>query len=278
MTTLGWATCPDEIKTQITSLAGGFRNVLGENLAGTYLHGSLAMNCYNPKRSDVDLLVVVDSTLTVQAKRNLSLLLIKISRNPATIEVNFIARSIFDPWQYPTPFEFRYSEDWRRAVQQSLLDGGALWTGSENRGLDLPAHITVARRRGVSLYGPEPAKMFPAIPEEDYVDSLLQTIYNEKIGLTLNSEKPVDAILLACNAYAHTRTDVIYSKAEAGEWAVHGLPNRYHPLVQAALDCYRGDADDHTFPRAGLPEFIEFMKADFERFNALTTGQDASRG
>lgn len=269
MTTFGWSTCPDEIKNQITSLADGFRNILGKNLNGTYLHGSLAMNCFNPRRSDVDLLVVVNSALAVQTKHNLSLLLIKTSRKPSAVEVNFIARSILDPWQYPTPFEFRFNEDRRRAVQQSLLDGGSLEDGGANRGLDLAAHIAVTRQRGVSLFGPEPAKVFPNVPEEDYFDSLLQIIYNDKIGLTVNTEKPVDAVLLACNAYAHTRTDAIYSKVEAGEWALYGLPGRYHPLIQAALDSYRGEADDHAFPRTDLPEFIKFMKADFERFSAL---------
>lgn len=269
MTSFGWSTCPVEIKTQITSLADSFRNILGENLTGTYLHGSLAMNCFNPRRSDVDLLVVVNSPIAVQTKHNLSLLLIKASRNPVTVEVNFIARSIFNPWQYPTPFEFRYNENRRQAVQQSLLDGGSPEDGSANRSADLAAHITVARRRGVSLFGPGPDKVFPIIPDEDYVDSLLQTIYNENIGLTVNTQKPVDAILLACNAYAHTRTDAIYSKAEAGQWALYELPSRYHPLIQAALESYRSEADDRAFPKAGLPEFINFMRADFERFSAL---------
>ena len=94
MATFGWSTCSNEIKTQITSLADGFRNILGNNLAGTYLHGSLAMNCFNPKRSDVDLLVVVNSPLTVQTTRNLSLLLIKTSQKPASVEVNFILRTV----------------------------------------------------------------------------------------------------------------------------------------------------------------------------------------
>jgi predicted nucleotidyltransferase len=269
MTTFGWSTCPDEIKTQITSLENSLLNILGENLTGIYLHGSLAMNCFNPRRSDIDLLVVVNSPLAVQTKRNLSLSLIKTSRNPAPVEVNSLARSVFDPWQYPTPFEFFYNENLRQAVQQSILDGGSAEPGGTNRSVDLAAHIALARRRGVSLFGPEPAEIFPIVPEEDYVDSLLQTIYNEKIGLTVNTLKPVDAILLACNAYAHTRTDAIYSKAEAGQWALYELPSRYHPLIQAALNSYRGEADDRTFPREGLPEFIKFMKADFERFSAL---------
>ena len=35
-----------------------FKEELGSHLVGVYLHGSLAMGCFNPEASDVDLLVV----------------------------------------------------------------------------------------------------------------------------------------------------------------------------------------------------------------------------
>lgn len=36
------------------------KEILGENLKGIYLHGSAAMGCFNPKKSDLDLLLVVE--------------------------------------------------------------------------------------------------------------------------------------------------------------------------------------------------------------------------
>ncbi|HHT85033.1 MAG: nucleotidyltransferase domain-containing protein [Bacillota bacterium] len=36
------------------------RIILGSNLVGIYLHGSAAMGCWNPRTSDLDLLVVVN--------------------------------------------------------------------------------------------------------------------------------------------------------------------------------------------------------------------------
>jgi predicted nucleotidyltransferase len=32
--------------------------MLGSNLVGVYLHGSLAMGCFNPHASDIDVLVI----------------------------------------------------------------------------------------------------------------------------------------------------------------------------------------------------------------------------
>lgn len=43
----------------IKSFVEQSRSILGDNLAGIYLHGSAAMGCFNALRSDVDLLVVV---------------------------------------------------------------------------------------------------------------------------------------------------------------------------------------------------------------------------
>lgn len=45
------------------------REILGENLVGVYLHGSAAMGCLNEKKSDIDLLTVVDMALPDAIKR-----------------------------------------------------------------------------------------------------------------------------------------------------------------------------------------------------------------
>ena len=39
------------------------QKILGDNLIGIYLHGSAVMGCYNEKKSDIDLLVVVKETI-----------------------------------------------------------------------------------------------------------------------------------------------------------------------------------------------------------------------
>lgn len=45
------------------------KNILYDNLIGIYLHGSLAMGCYNEKKSDIDLLVVVKNDISKEDKR-----------------------------------------------------------------------------------------------------------------------------------------------------------------------------------------------------------------
>lgn len=53
-----------EVLTHFVSMC---QRMMGKNLVGVYLHGSLAMGCFNPWESDLDLLVVVDKDLAVHA-------------------------------------------------------------------------------------------------------------------------------------------------------------------------------------------------------------------
>lgn len=46
-----------EINDLISTFVDSTKDILGENLVGVYLHGSLAMGCFNPQRSDIDLII-----------------------------------------------------------------------------------------------------------------------------------------------------------------------------------------------------------------------------
>ena len=45
------------------------RIILGENLVGVYLHGSAAMGCYHPAKSDLDLIAVIRHGMADDCKR-----------------------------------------------------------------------------------------------------------------------------------------------------------------------------------------------------------------
>ncbi|MCA1695715.1 MAG: nucleotidyltransferase domain-containing protein, partial [Actinobacteria bacterium] len=46
------------LSDQVTSLLESVQALLGQALVGVYLHGSLAYGCFNPDRSDLDLLAL----------------------------------------------------------------------------------------------------------------------------------------------------------------------------------------------------------------------------
>ena len=44
------------------------KDIFGEGLTGIYLHGSLAMRCFNPQKSDIDLIVILEKDISDRQK------------------------------------------------------------------------------------------------------------------------------------------------------------------------------------------------------------------
>src|SRR5687767_11788157 len=99
MSRFGWQNCRADVKEQISHLISGFRMHLAENLSGVYLHGSLATGCFNPLRSDIDILVVTRAKIPVETKRSLARLILDVSRQPAPIEISFLTFGDLHPWR-----------------------------------------------------------------------------------------------------------------------------------------------------------------------------------
>lgn len=115
-----WENCPSNVKNQINRLAEIVKTAPGVLPAGIYLHGSLAMGCFNPERSDLDILVVTENPMALNAKRFLIEKLLALSTQPCPIEISFLCKSNLSPWQFPTPFDLHYSEMWREGNVKDL--------------------------------------------------------------------------------------------------------------------------------------------------------------
>ncbi len=262
MNQYGWHTCPAGVREQVVRLLDGLQAALAENLSGVYLHGSLAMNCFNPARSDVDLLAITHQAVPVEIKRDLAGLFLGVSLCPSPIEMSCVRHADLLPWRYPTPFDFHYSETWREAYVRDLDgDGWKGWNAVRRCDEDLAAHITITRRRGVCLYGPPVGEVFPAVPRRDYLASVLGDVLSPEFGLDAVMQNPVYIVLNACRTLAYLRTGEILSKDEGGVWALQALPGRFHPTLVAALDAYRNAADDGGVSKEAA-EFATYIRGE----------------
>jgi predicted nucleotidyltransferase len=257
MAQYGWKNCPDSIRRQVDIFRDGVVNILGDNLTGIYLHGSLAMNCFNPARSDLDLLVITQEGLG-ETIRDIAALVLETSGSPSELEISFLRESYLHPWRYPTPFDFHFSETWREKTALELAaERWQLWAGDPPpTDPDLAAHITITRARGISLYGKPIADVFPEVPRADYLDSILADFDYAREQI---AENPVYAVLNFCRIYSYVRDGRIDSKDEGGVWALDGLPD-YRPLIQAALDAYRGEDVPGGFDAGMLAAFADAIR------------------
>lgn len=260
MSAYSWETCHEDVRAQVSRLIEGFVSLLGPNLVGIYLHGSLATGCFNPQCSDIDLLVIVRDSMPVSTKRVLASWLLTELVNPAPIELSVLTQDQLSPWQYPTPFEFHISSDWRERFLTVLAgDGWPLWVDETARDADLAAHITVTHARGVCLYGPAITAVFPVVPALDHLASILADVLDPHCGLGEDMPFPVYAILNACRTYAYLQSGAVLSKAEGGAWALTMLPSLHHALIRAALDAYANGTKDLAVPREMLASFSREM-------------------
>ncbi len=248
-----WPDCPEDVRRQIDSLVAGLRGSLADCLAGVYLHGSLAMGGFTPRRSDVDLLVVTRRGMRVQTKRQVAGLLLHCSNDPRPIEISFLSEAQLRPWRHPAPFDFHFGEDWREELQQQMADGRwRTWNDETRVDGDLAAHITVTLSRGICLHGAPIAEVFPPVPREDYLDSILLDFDWARERIV---ENPVYFVLNACRVLAYLSEGLILSKDEGGAWALAGLPPEFHPTIALALDIYRGDAEPGALRAEYLASF-----------------------
>lgn len=258
MSQYGWANGPAPMRAQVMGFRDALADALGSNLAGLYLHGSLAMGCFNPACSDVDLLAVTRRGMTVETKRRVAELLLKTSGAPSPIEISFLREASLRLWEYPTPYDFHYSQDWHKKPRHELSSGE--WQTCNNQprtDADLAAHITVTLHRGICLYRKPIVEMFPSVPVEDYWASLLADFEwgHERLG-----QNPVYFILNACRIYAYVREGRICSRDEGGAWAASILPGEFRETVGRALEIYRGDKPGGPFEAATLARFAAYMR------------------
>jgi hypothetical protein len=258
MTEYDWQHCPEPQRAQLHQLIHGFQATLAEQLHGIYLHGSLALGCFNPHRSDLDLLIVVGSNLIPNQQRALAELLLNLSGNPSLIELSCITIAALREWRHPAPYAWHYSEAWRTRYQHDLAsDAWQRWPQPAGHDPDLAGHITVVRQRGVVLHGPPITAIVPAIPQRDSLDSFGSDVLASLASL---GDDPIYGVLNACRTAAFLRDNCVRSKAEGGAWALRTLPAEHHAVIEAALAGYR--SQPCAFDSEQLAAFAAWMRAE----------------
>lgn len=248
---------PRDVRGQIAAATEQMAAVLGRDLVGIYLHGSLAMGGFNLRRSDLDLLVVTRNRLQSAARRSLSEAMIEVSRRPVPIEMSVMTLDHLRPWRHPAPYDFHFSESWRDRFVDALRTDD-WWSDADRYDPDLAAHVTVTRARGVCLWGDPIQTTFPIVPAEHMRASLAADLVGSLQTISSNS---VYTVLNCCRSLAYLEAGVVLSKAEGGFWALGSTPIAMAPVIRRAIEAYRsGDGTDDRFGDTDLVGFVEFAR------------------
>lgn len=218
-------------KPILDAITDDFRKILGDNMIGLYVHGSIAFGCFTWERSDVDFLVVVRRPLSHEQQTELIRALFGYVQDspPKGLEMSVVLEKYCRDFVYPTPFELHFS-DAHLADYAADLDGHC-------RALhgcldpDLAGHFAVTRAVGIAWDGPPTDEVFLPVPREAVLESILADVTefgDDSLYHTLN----------LCRTLAFVRENLILSKAEGARWAAERLPEEYREIAEHALSCY----------------------------------------
>lgn len=228
-----------------------YKNILGENLVGIYLHGSLAMGCYTDK-SDIDFLVLVKESMDIATKRDIIQSILHLEDLPKKgVEMSIVLEKYAKEFIYPTPFELHYSDFHK---DKYLSDSNYLCGGFTDK--DLAAHFTIIIHKGICLYGKDIEGVFSDVPRQDYIDSIVNDIENAKEDIIENT---VYITLNLCRVLWYIKENIICSKLEAGNWAIEMVPLKYRKIVQDAVKVYSNKLDQMEYSRNILVEYADYM-------------------
>lgn len=244
----------ERARRQIDRFCSELSPLVGENLVGIYLHGSLAMDCFNPWSSDIDLIVRTRERLDERSRTRIGQLMLEHSCNPFPMEISILGNDDLLPWCYPTPYTFHYGEELRDQIRAGVRPQGSTCGSAVD--YDLAAHITVIQARGITLSGEPVASVFPRVPEKDYLDSILRDL---NWALERLQAHPVYAVLNVCRVYYYLSERAISSKQEAGEWALDEFPDEFCAVIKPALRCYRGDEEAIDVPEDQVEQSISSL-------------------
>ena len=247
---------PSPVAGTLHALTSALAEILGANLVGVYLYGSLTQGAFDPARSDVDGLVVVRRDLSDAQFRKLQTWLDGAASS--------------DPWMRRVQMQV--------LVQRRLLrpdTRGALYqfgtlkrSGSDGN----PIIWLNVLASGVTLVGPAPRTFLPAITTDMLFDALVREVGYLRAEMTNPASEWRDkrfyrtyAVLTLCRILYSNRKGQVVSKPRAARWALQTLPRRWHTLIRAALASARGESA--ALPRARIASFIEFVEGQLDSPN-----------
>jgi predicted nucleotidyltransferase len=236
----------------LTAATAAWRNTLGRNLAGIYVHGSLATGAFNPRTSDIDVMVTTRSP----------------TDGPAHDRITELHQAMLG-WS---------GERWAERLEAVILPAKALTTAGvpaisvlelhpdegfkvARLGPDFMIQKHLLRHHGITLYGRDVTRLVLDVTTGELREAQIATLREwvpqlEFPGRLLSPAYQAYAVLTMCRALCLLATGEVMTKPEAAAWAQRGpylWP--WRSLIRAAIAYPSGRQSDS---KAVTLDFIRF--------------------
>jgi predicted nucleotidyltransferase len=231
---------PEEVQPVLTLLRERIQAVLGDQLVGLYLYGSLSSGDFDPASSDVDFVAVTEDAPPAETCERLRKMHARIATSglpfATHLEGSYIPR---EAWRRYDPANARHPTigvDW--PFQIGLHD--ANWI----------IERAIVRERGVVLAGPPPATLIDPVSPAQLRAAICQQMSDVWQTRIADDEwprprlYPALAVLTLCRALYTVERGAYCSKPVAAAWASERYPT-WRPTIAWAL-AHRADHDNTT--------------------------------
>lgn len=247
----------------LSNIKEAYQDILRDNLVGIYVHGSIAFSCFNWGKSDIDFIVVVKEKLSIDTKLQIMKVTVELNESAPSkgLEMSIVLEEVCSNFQYPTPFELHFSNmhiEWYKNYPKNYCEK---MNGTD---ADLAAHFTIIKKVGIAICGQPVDEVFEDVPKEYYIDSIKADIENAKSAIM---ESPMYMVLTLCRVAAYAGYELVLSKEEGAKWALNSLENKYHPIINRAVQCYQSN-EMMTVEKGEAEEYCDYMLAQiFDNIN-----------
>jgi len=236
----------------LNALTKGISHILGENLIGIYITGSLSYGDFNPENSDIDLLAILKIPALQEKLEALKQLHLQVEADYETwskrIECSYIPIDMLEniqPPKTPRPYigegifypEAPYGNEW--IINQYLL-----------------------YNHGISLIGPDFKTLVKPIDIEDVREACIRDLFEEwetKINIPEwlnNSHYQSYIVLNLCRILYTVFCYKTASKKASASWVKNEFAPQRNNLIQIAEDWHYGK--EMTLQKETI-EFIIFV-------------------
>lgn len=208
------------------------RAALGDHFRGMYLFGSLVAGDFDPRRSDVDVVVVTDAEIS--------------DDQFAALHAMHLSMAATDsPWATEVEAYYLTQDALRRdhplfgSHLKVNRGGGVLEPSHYDSGWIIQGHIL--REHGVAIVGPGPRTLIDPVSPDD-LRRVVGANAGEWLGPVLGDPDQLRRrgfqtylVLTICRMLYTFTTGAVTSKQVAGRWALATMGGRWMPLIERAL-------------------------------------------
>ena len=237
----------------LASASAAWSSALGRNLAGIYVHGSLATEAFNPRTSDVDLVIatrVLTDAASNQRLRDLHLHMLGWAgeRWAERLDVVYVPATALTAREPPSVVVLKVDPD----------EGFKI----EPLGPDFVIQKHLLRTYGITLSGRIAAQLVAPVTTGELRAAQIDVLrvswlpQLEFPGRFLDRAYQAFAVLTMCRALCLLALGKAVTKPEAAAWAMRGpYLEHWRPLVRSAVAYPGGRQPDQ---RAATLDFMRF--------------------